>query len=86
MPECFVAVDGHDWNVVPISPQQRHVTFNIYLGKRIFISTLSTFYSLFDFFAKVTAGSAVNDHVGFSFAGMHSSNLLIAIRLSARWL
>jgi hypothetical protein len=78
MPKRFLAVDCHNWYVVPIPPQEREVTFNIYLLKRIFIYTLGIFDCLFGFFAKVTAWPAVYDHVGFNFVNMHITNILIA--------
>lgn len=81
MSECFLAIDHHNWYVVSIPPQQRGVTFNIYLLKRIFIYTLGTVYSLFGFFAKVTTWPAVYDHVGFRFAKVHATNILIGNKL-----
>jgi hypothetical protein len=65
MYECYLAVDGDDWYVVSIASQQGLIAFNIYLLKRIFIITLSTFDNLFSFLAKVTARAAVNDHAGY---------------------
>jgi hypothetical protein len=81
MSKSFLAVDCHNWYIVSIPPQQLDVTFNIYLLKRIFISTLGIFYGLFDFFAKGTARPAVNDHVGFCFGRRHNPDILINVRL-----
>jgi hypothetical protein len=82
MSECFLAVDHDNWYVVSIPPQQRGVTFNIYLLKRIFIYTLGTVYSLFGFFAKVTAWPVVYDHVGFCFVKVHAANISLAMSFS----
>jgi len=75
MPETFLTVDRDNWYVVSIASQQGRVAFNIYLLKRIFSSTLSILDNLFSFFAKMTAGPAVNDHMGFRSTRLHKLNI-----------
>jgi hypothetical protein len=65
VPEHFHTVDGDDRNVVPVSPEQVLVAFNVNLSERIVIGATRGLDDLFGLVAKMTTRTAIDYYVRF---------------------
>jgi hypothetical protein len=65
VPEHLRTVDGDDRDVVPVSPEQVLVAFNVNLSERIVIGATAGQDDLFGLVAKMTTRTAIDYYVRF---------------------